>query len=302
MHRFLFLGLTVLGLGLIAGLHGTASDATIAFGQRAEPREDRVPLEPGRIRLSDCRVKLVDEVELAAERTGILDFVVAEGTTVQADDVVARLRDDVPRAGLAVVTRQAQNDVDVRYARKAGELAQLEYVRALKANQSVPGTVSELELRQHRLAAEKALLQLEQAENALAIEGLKRDEAEATLSTYRTVAPFEGFVRKIYKKKGEAVREGDPILQIANTGRVRVEADLPVRDLPSVQPGMRVEVRPRLPGAETNNEPTLLSGRIAYVDVKVEPVSNTVKIWAEVRNVNNVLKDGLAATMIIGRE
>jgi hypothetical protein len=37
------------------------------------------------------------------------------------------------------------------------------------------------------------------------------------------------------------------------------------------------------------------------VDVKVEPVTHRVKVWAEVSNQNEVLKDGLTARMAIDR-
>jgi hypothetical protein len=42
-------------------------------------------------------------------------------------------------------------------------------------------------------------------------------------------------------------------------------------------------------------------GRIAYVDLKVEPVTHRVKVWAEVSNQNGILKDGLTARMSIDR-
>ena len=59
---------------------------------------------------------------------------------------------------------QAVSDVEVRYAKKAAELADLEYQSALKANRHLQGTVATLEVERLRLAAEMAHLQVEQAE------------------------------------------------------------------------------------------------------------------------------------------
>jgi hypothetical protein len=53
---------------------------------------------------------------------------------------------------------------------------------------------------------------------------------------------------------------------------------------------------------ELPDERLAFPGRIAFVDVKVEPVTHCVKVWAEVHNPNGVLKDGLTARMVIDRQ
>ena len=63
---------------------------------------------------------------------------------------------------------QAATDVEVRYAKKAAELADLEYQKALEANRRVKGAVSDLEIERLRLAVERAHLQVKQAELDLA--------------------------------------------------------------------------------------------------------------------------------------
>ncbi|MCA9072695.1 MAG: hypothetical protein KDA84_27420, partial [Planctomycetaceae bacterium] len=178
---------------------------------------------PGAIQLMDCQIKIFDEVQLAVEQAGVLDLVALEGQMVKKGDLLAQTRDDLVKATLAVATRKAMNDIEIRFARKASELAQVEYERDLQANSIVPGTVSDLTLRSHRLAAEKALLQLEQAETALEIEKLQRNETVELLQMHKVLAPMDGLVRTVFKKKGESVAEGEPILELVNPNRVKVE-------------------------------------------------------------------------------
>ncbi len=59
------------------------------------------------------------------------------------------------------------SDVEVRYAKKAAELADLEYEKALKANRHLKGTVSSLEVERLKLTADMAHLHVEQAEHEL---------------------------------------------------------------------------------------------------------------------------------------
>ncbi len=40
-------------------------------------------------------------------------------------------------------------------------------------------------------------------------------------------------------------------------------------------------------------------GRVGFVDVKVEPVSQKIRVWADVANTPPVLREGLRATMFI---
>lgn len=271
--------------------------------QRLSQQEAPPPTaNAGQLVLAGCQIKIFQEVPLSAERAGVLDMVAKEGQKVKAGDLVAHTRDDLVKATLAVATRQSVNDVEIRFAKKACELAHVEYERDLQANSIVPGTVSDLTLRAHRLAAEKALLQLEQAEIALEVQKLRRNETVELLRLHSMVSPLDAEVRTVFKKKGESVAEGEPILELVNTSRVKVEGYVHLRDLDSVRVGSVVNVQLDIPDIDLPIERLTFPGRIAYVDVKVEPVTHRVKVWAEVSNENDVLKDGLTARMVIDRQ
>ncbi len=251
------------------------------------------------ITVANCRLKAVNEVQLACQRGGILAEIAPAGTYVKAGAVVARLRDSLARATLAIADKEASNDIEVRFARKAAQLAQLKYERTLEANRTLNGTVSELELRELRLAAEKALLQLEQAEHHFQVAGLRRDEQRETLQTYYLTTPTDAFVRFVHKKPGEVVREGEVILELVNADRIRVEGFIELSDAHRVSAGDPVEVGLAGDNVGHAERGRAFSGRIGFVDLKVEPVSRRVLVWADVQNVDRWLRDGLTATMTI---
>jgi multidrug efflux pump subunit AcrA (membrane-fusion protein) len=303
---------------------------------RSAPAAKRssAPREPAEIVISDCRVKLLNEVQLSSARSGILELAVSEGEAVKSGTVVARLRDRLQQVSRAIAQREASNDIDVRFARKASELAQAKFLRAVDANKSAAGTVSELEMRELRLAAEKSLLQIEQAEHQFEIAGLKRDEAEENVSLLQVVAPFDGIVLDVYKHPGEVVREGEQIVRLGSAARVRVEGYVPVDQASRIRRGLAVQARLQSDDAsETRSNETYSSetgesrsrkgrsvgdnslvgkgqsplshsnesypGRLVFVDIKVEPVSRRVRVQAEVANPDGLLRDGLMATMTV---
>lgn len=269
---------------------------------RGAPPAKRSPSlrEPGEIVVGDCRVRFLNEVQLSSARTGILELAAAEGETVKAGTVVVRLRDRLQQVGQAIARREASNDIDVRFARKASELAQAKFLRSVEANKSAAGTVSELELRELRLAAEKSLLQIEQAEHQFVTAGLKRDEAEENVNLFQVAAPFDGMVLDVYKHPGEVVREGEQILRLASAARVRVEGYVSVEQAVRIRRGMAVEARLQADEAsETAVSTAAYAGRLTFVDMKVEPVSRKVRVLAEVANPDALLRDGLTATLTI---
>jgi multidrug efflux pump subunit AcrA (membrane-fusion protein) len=294
-------------MGRFALYSGTACVALLlllAAGSpltRAAPggRRSGAAPEPAGIVIGDCRVRLLNEVQLSSARTGILEVAVTEGETVKTGSVVAQLRDRLQRVGHAIAQREAGNDVDVRFARKASELAQAKFLRAVDANKSAAGTVSELELRELRLAAEKSLLQIEQAEHQFLIAGLKRDEAEENVNLFQVVAPFDGTVLDVYKRQGEVVREGEQIVRLAAATRVRVEGYVAVEQAVRIRRGCAVQARLQFDDKSQALSLEAYPGRIVFVDIKVEPVSRKVKVLAEVANPDGLLRDGLEATLTV---
>lgn len=252
----------------------------------------------------DCTVALIDVALLASDRAGILDQIdLEEGDAVGPDQKVAVLKDGVARAALATATEKANNDVQLRFSKKAAEFADIELDIAKETNQRLPGTVPKLEIDKLVLGAEKGALSIKQAESEQAVAKLTQAEAAEALKTFEVLSSFGGVVTKVHRKKGEAVRQGDPILEVINTDRMKVEGYLNIADSYRVKAGDKVELR--LSEVKESGkvvplgiEQKRFSGIVKYVEPRIE-LGNKVKVTAHVTNAEGLLKDGLKGVMVI---
>jgi len=164
----------------------------------------------------------------------------------------------------------------------------------------LPNTNSDIEMRRLKLNYEKAELQKLNAQKEHEVAGCKRDEADEILKTHMVLAPMTGLVTKLFKRTGDGVREGEAILEVVNTDRMRVAGYVPFRDRSRLQIGDLVRVQIVVGGAETiPEEDEIFEGKITHIDNAVQKVKPEVKILAEVTNRRGVLCDGLACTMKI---
>ena len=260
-----------------------------------------------RVQLKDCQITLIDHVTLASDRTGIIKAVkFKEGELVKEGDLVVLIADEVALANLRAAEKKASNENELKYARVAKESADSALDRLIKANQLAVEkggreTVPPLEIAKAQLDADKAGFSINSAEHEIGLNKLNAAVTAAELRTYSVLAEFDGVVTRIYKKKGEAVRQGDPVAEIINTDRVRIEGNVPLVNLRYAKQGAKVYVR--LPAAELellddeDKEP--FEGRITFVDVVSEPIDRKTRIYAEVENRKNILRAGLEAIMEI---
>jgi RND family efflux transporter MFP subunit len=268
-----------------------------AFG---EPVAAQVSRAARTIAVKQCTVRLFDEVVLSFERPGILgEITVREGDVVEEGQFLAKLKDDVARAALRVAEIEAASDIDIRYAEAASGVAQAEYDKMVEANSKVRGAVADIEVRKARLAHEKTVLEIEKATHTREVHIAKRDEAAVQLATYRLDAPFTGFVTKVHLSKGATVRQGDPLIELVSTAKVKVEGYVSLSDLPFVKVGSKVNVQPDPEKSGAEAAARVYSGKIVFIDVKATPAINTVRVWAEVDNADNALRANLIVFMTI---
>ncbi|MDZ4821524.1 MAG: HlyD family efflux transporter periplasmic adaptor subunit, partial [Planctomycetota bacterium] len=197
------------------------------------------------LKVDGALLTVIEQVELPAKEAGaISELLVREGDAVKAQQLLAKVEDDAAVAALAkarfeleIATAKAKNDVSVRYSKKAAEVAHADYQRAKDSLEQFKKSVSATEMDQLRLTAERSELEIEQAQEELAIarltEKLHRAElnsAEIDVRRRQTVAPFDGMVVQVKKQRGEWVNPGDTILRIMRLDRLRVETFLPARE------------------------------------------------------------------------
>lgn len=106
------------------------------------------------------------------------------------------------------------------------------------------------------------------------------------LAKANVYAPISGVVDKEFLKAGEMSSPGMPIVQILNTRKIKIVADIPETNLQDVKKGDVVEVY--LPALNKT-----LSKKITLVGRSIDPSNRTFKIEIELDNSDGMLKPNL---------
>jgi RND family efflux transporter MFP subunit len=286
-------GFAAVGLVGAMTLAGSGGWAAAADPTRSTP--------VGSITLHHCNIKALQTARLATDRPGVIALVdPKEGDTVKKGQEIVRLMDEVPQANWEVAKLVADDTIEVEFATKSNAVDALEYDKSVAANQKAPGTISEIELERLKLNEVKSGLQIKKAKHDIAVNEAKAKQSKAELDTYRILAPFDGFVSQVLKYRGEAVKQGDTILDMVNTDVVHVEGMVKDRDIWRVKRGAPVEVTLDISKDKKGDldvERQVFRGKIGFVD-QVANVTET-RVWAEVPNPGNILRPGFVATMTI---
>lgn len=253
--------------------------------------------------VQDCRTSFVDRVTLSCERTGVIATVPDEGEILAAGEIVVRLNDNVPRATLAAADAKAKvSEVEIGVAEKTAMAAALEHDAALEANRftrpdnpSFPKT----HIDRLRLNAEAASLQVEQRRREKSVHELTAAQAQAELEAFWIRSSFGGLVTKVLKRRGEGVQQSESIIEVVNTDRLRVEGYVSVENSTRIEVGMPVKVTFHMVGGAERPEAREFTGKLGFVDVSIQPLSQKVRVWAEIDNTSKWLREGLAADMVI---
>jgi multidrug efflux pump subunit AcrA (membrane-fusion protein) len=264
--------------------------------------EDRETGTSGEVTVEDCRILLTQRRIISSQRAGVIEFVPEEGASVAVEQVLIQLDDSVPRSARAAAAARVEDDVEVRVARKAAEAALAEYEAVLRANQTRADSFPASEVLRRKLAAEQADLETELARHRLTVAQRELDQAQAEVNAYARRSPVDGLVVRVFKRAGESVQVGEPILEVANSDIVRVEGFVELQHVWELQVGRPVTVGLDLPDRELPAEQARFDGTLGFVDPTVQPVSRTVRVWADIQNRDQLLREGLSARMTIAIE
>ncbi|MCH2202652.1 MAG: efflux RND transporter periplasmic adaptor subunit [Fuerstiella sp.] len=251
---------------------------------------------PAVTKIPECQILLADNPLLASGQSGIVAKVyVREGDRIRRGQLLAELDASVPKATLAVATKQTENDVNVRYAQAAADVALAEYEAAQESNRIQPNTFRRIEMRKLRLEQERSRLETEVSVHEFELNELRRDEAAALVRSYRIVAPIDGIVSGVFKSPGEAVQVGEAMLQCHSTEKIHVEAFVEIPVLSSLRKGQQVNVVPEIPNPAVESARTDVDGTVFFIGVLAEV--NTVRVLVEVDNRDGLLLAGTDAVI-----
>jgi multidrug efflux pump subunit AcrA (membrane-fusion protein) len=296
----------------------TAIAALVIVGMTFLPAASQprtVPPPPSGVEaVRSCLVTLIDEAEVSAQEQGVLmdlkaregDSVVKDTPLAQIDDAQVVAAENVAKYELEAAEAEAGNDVNVRFAQAATDVAYAEYQQALDANRKVPNTHPQAELRRLLLEHRKYTLQIEQSEHELGIAKVSVKAKKAHLEAAHTdverrkiKAPIDGIVVKRYRHLGEWVRPGDPVYRVVRADRLRIEGFLDANKVsPAQVNGQAVVITVGLPHGRQES----FEGKIVFVSPLVEAGAQFL-VHAEVVNRQEngfwLLRPGLTADMNI---
>jgi len=226
------------------------------------------------------------QVDIAAQRTGVVEKVVAEvGKRVRKGEVLAELD-----------SRQLVAERDAAAARvKSTQFEYEHWVAEVKVRDSdrtrdeemfKAGLITEKQLEHSRytVAGGQFEVQREQQNLRNAQETLKSLELE--LEKTRIQAPFDGVIARRYIRAGQKVAPGDRTFWVSATGPIEVKFTLPQEFAGKVRAGQTVSVSSAT--APGRSEPA----RITIVSPVVDPASGTIEVAARL--------DGEPAGMLPG--
>ena len=266
------------------------------------------PAQP--IQIESVLVTLIEQVEVPARVVGVLTKLeVREGDLVEEGNLLGRIEDEQAllaqaraEVELEIARQQASNDIKLRAADKAVDVARAELKRALDSIQKYKQSVSATELDRLKLVADQAVLQREQSQLDLQTAGLtvksKEHELEFAareVERRRIMAPLTGVVVQVHKRKGEWLEPGATVMRILRVDRLRVEAFLDSKLVTRDMVGRPVQLTVDLPGKRLAKFP----GSVVFVSPEINPVNGQVRVWAEVENAELLLRPGQQASLTI---
>lgn len=228
----------------------------------------------------DGRTRLQDRYVVSAPLAGLLDRIaLREGDAVAANDVVATLTPVLSPMLDERTLREQQLRVEIAQANVARVAARVEGARvalqqaanaAARSEQLArQGFVSETRLDSERLAVQAAQKDLEAAVQERHVAGHEVEQARAALlavqrrpgagRAFELRAPVAGRVLRVLQTSEAAVALGAPLLELGDTARLEVVAELLTADALQARPGSPVRI-------DRWGGPGTLQGRVRLVE------------------------------------
>ena len=158
---------------------------------------------------------------------------------------------------------------------------------------------AELELALERLKAKQRLftdntlprVELQEAVAAATVAQANLDIAEKELAHCRVAAPFAGRVSQALVNQHETVRPGQGLVEIIDDHTLLGAFLLPSRSMTRLKLDHPVSIRV----LETGD---VVRGRLRQMEAQVDPVSSTIRVYAEIDNRATKLRSGMRGTLL----
>ncbi len=234
----------------------------------------------------DCVIEPQQTVKLASPVVGVIGRLdVDRGDMVRQGQVVGKLEDGVQAATLALARVRATNGFLVKAAEARVKYLKLKHERITELHSKAIGSLATLQ--EIQAETEVAIQQLKEAELNREVAKHEVRQAEEVLGQRTLRSPIDGTVVERLLEVGEYQNEQSPILKIAMTNPLRVEAFLPTPVYGRIRKGEPAEVRPEQPFGGT------FFATVTVVDRVLDAASGTFGVRLALPNPELLLPGGL---------
>jgi RND family efflux transporter MFP subunit len=220
---------------------------------------------------------------LSFQRSGkITALKVKEGDTVKKGQLLAKLDDSAEQAKLETLQAQAKSEIRIKAAeaqldQKKVDLKRFEDLAERGAATDVEVQHARLEVKISRLSVDLYKFQHDQDARAVT-------EAKLQLEKMKILAPADGTVEQIHRKKGEAAEALEKVIRVVNVDPLWVDVYVPVdqaRLLKCSTGPDDINAKVRF----DRTDPNAVDGRIIHCSqVATGAIPRTLRIRVEVPN------------------
>lgn len=244
----------------------------------------------------DCMIEPAQVVEVRSPVVGLLQQVpVRRGQAIHKGDVLVVIESSVEKSQAETASFRAQAQGAVMQARSKTEAAR---EKSRRMDELVKEEFVSAQARDDAAAElAQAEAELKTAEENMELARLQHQEAVDQLNRRVIRSPFDGVVMDQYLYPGALVDAGDnkkPIIKIAQTSPLVVQAILPFKVFPNVHAGDAVAIVPEAPFGR------MLSSRVKTVDRVIDSAAGTFGVVVELPNARAELPGGIRCKLTLG--
>jgi WD40 repeat protein/biotin carboxyl carrier protein len=235
------------------------------------------------IMVGPCSVRAVKEQDVSSQVDGVFREVIVDlGRHVAVNEVLGRLDDSQLRPQVEQLRIKATSRSMELIAKAQYDEADSKVKYAVKANQNGLQSVSDLEYHTYLYQRDRFAQEMKKAREDQEAAGKDLQKAERMLELHEIRSGVAGQIVKVYKRSGEAVRQGEPLFRVADFNRLRIEGFCKVAQAELIRVGVHALVEPERDGAQM----TELSGHTGAVTaVAVAPDGRIIASGSEDKTV-----------------
>src|SRR5436190_5774927 len=232
-----------------------------------------------------------DQVDVAAQRDGVVASVLAEpGTIVKKGQLLAALDDRQITSDLeAARAKTRSTEDDLRNWEAEAKVLDSDYARAEKMWEAQ--IIPKEQLEHARYKAESDQWDVKRVSELLTNARHAEHSLELELEKTQITAPFNGIVARRYVRMGQSVARNDRLFWVTAVAPLRIRVTLPEKFMGRIKAGALVGVTP----AEGGDSSHRYRARVIQVSPVVDPASDTIEILAELSGDTSGLRPGMRA-------